>query len=284
VARYEAAAEARDAARRLLAAGVTPEVRREDGVHVLMVAAADVPAAAGVLDVDPEEIIVLAADDADLDGPTGQLQADAVDEVPTPDGPDDTADLVVDERGFVVVTIADDVAGARDVAASLLEQGIGAEVVSAFETGHANPMTATGDPQAVQVLEIDTDRALALLGHEAPPPRLAAPAPPAGGEAGRDGTPTSSDEVVPEVPATRLRARTEREEAQPYLGGRVMLTRRQARTLVTVYVAAVILIPIGFYLFTRWALAPDVEEPELRSRFDIPSIVVAPPPGMPLAP
>jgi hypothetical protein len=279
--RYADAAEARDAGRRLLAAGITPEVRRDGESHVLSVAAADLAVAAGVLSLDgmaptsptPAGAVVDLApppgDPTSTPAPPAAAAADPAEEV----DPAAVADLVVDERGFVVVLVADDATVARSVATRLLDHGIGCELASAFATGHANPMTTSGDPESVQVLEIDADRALTVLGLDALPARLTAPPSPATTEAGD--APAAVAEVPP-APTARLRRRAEAEEVRSYLGGRVQLTRRQARTMVAVYLAALVLVPLSFFYLTRWILAPDVEEPELPTQQELPSVVVRP--------
>jgi hypothetical protein len=282
LARYVDATEVRDAARRLLAVGIAPEVQREGVDHLLVVSASDAEAAAALLAIDPSTVVI---DDAAA-GPEPLTHPDlASDEASEQD---ELADLVVDERGFVVVAVVDGPTEARAVAGRLLERGIGSELVSAFDTGHANPMTATGDPEAIQVLEGDLDRALSILDLDEVPRRLVAPPAstdvPAPAPAPAAGADPSGPALPAEAPAPAgrgLRRRTEAEPKQPYLGGRLMLTRRQMRTMIAVYVAALVLIPLAFFYLTRWVLTPDVEEIENPIRTEVPAIEAPPAPGAP---
>jgi hypothetical protein len=267
LARYDEAGEAREAARRLLSAGLTPAVRREGAVHVLSVPPAHAAAAAELLAVDPPSGVD-GGDAAPVYVASGDWSVphDAHHEDIPPDaagGEDDLDDLVVDERGFVVVALADGPDEARTLAARLLEAGIPSEACSAFATGHANPMATVGDPQAVQVLEVDADRALGVLGAEQLPRRLAHPGEPAVTSPAVDAAPEATPEQGAPRPEAQLRRRTEVEEVRPYLGGRLNLTRRQVRTMIALYLAALVLIPLAFFLATQWILTPDIERPEL---------------------
>lgn len=254
VARYSDATDARDASRRLLSAGITPHVHRDGSEQVLTVPVVQAGAAAEVLEVEPPPLLPLAA---------------TVDDAPPASDPGDAddglGDLVVDERGFVVVALADGAEEAHALSARLLEGGIPSERLSAFETGHANPMASAGDPVAVQVLEVDADRALGILGLDQLPRRLVAVAPVQPIAPGPEGAEATLTTPGVEAPASgpALRKRTEVEEVRPYLGGRLQLTRRQVRTMIALYVAALVLIPLGFFLMTRWVLTPDIETPEL---------------------
>jgi hypothetical protein len=51
--------------------------------------------------------------------------------------------------------------------------------------------------------------------------------------------------------------------------------------MIALYIAALILIPLAFFLMTRWILTPEVERPELPGP-SVDAVISAPPPEWPL--
>jgi hypothetical protein len=275
--RYPDAAEARAAARKLLAVGITPEVARDGDEHVLLVDAAAAGAGAATLEIVPPEGPPPRTGDPDADpddwGRPGTSSGSIFDPPPSPGGaavspslppPPAPVEAIesdgpqVDDQGFVVVAVRPNESAAHEVAATLLEHGIGVELGSAVETGYASPLMGTGDGLVVRVLELDVERALAILGTE-PPRRLTQPQPRA--EPTPDEAATDSVDVAAPPLRPRRGGGEKPEEIREYFGGRLRLTKRQLWTGIIVYLAALILIPLFFFFLTRWALDPGGGDP-----------------------
>lgn len=146
----------------------------------------------------------------------------------------------VDAEGFTVVAVAPDDAEARKVGATLLEAGIGSELTPVAGTGWA----VAGGPGLgeilVRVLAEDASRAEEVLGRSRPVPPLPPGAPP---------------------PVARVVEGGD-DKPRSYFGGRLLLTRRQRVGVIVGYLVALVVLPLVFYLGTRWILDPGVEEPE----------------------
>jgi hypothetical protein len=288
--RFPDATAARAAARRLLAVGITPRVERSGDEHVLRVAPEEATAAAAALELtapggptaadqvgggEPGPTATESPDDAGrpttAPSVTGavsifsspeELAAAAL--LPPPpsatEPPPEETGPYVDDDGFMVVAVAPDEESGRELAASLVERGIGVELADAVETRYANPLMGEAGAVVLRVLEIDAPRALEQLGTE-PPMRLAAPTPPPS-----PATASATSVGPPPTPTTPSRpsrpgAPPEPEPVHEYLGGRLRLTRRQLITAIVVYAAALILIPLTFFYLTRWVLDPGGGDP-----------------------
>ncbi len=158
---------------------------------------------------------------------------------------------------------------AREAATTLLEHGIGPEIVREEGLG-SNLLTGSGAVHALHVLAPDLDRAREVLGlvpagHDAGPgdegvepaspwdPGAAAPGdtsvgvgPEWAGGAAADGEEVEKAEVV-----------------HSFFGGRLQLTTRQVWRIALLYLAAFILIPALFYFGTQWVVEPEVESPDV---------------------
>jgi hypothetical protein len=267
--RFPDAGEARRVARLLLAAGITPDVRRADDEHVIVVATDEAERAAQVLDLEVEglaRVVAPAPEEAGVDEAPEEPD-DELDPLPwlvpaeeVEEADDDTAGLEVDADGFVAVALAGAGDEARAVAASLLEHGIGAELANAVDRGFANPIIDDLDTQVVLVLDIDAMRALDVL--DAEPPKRLTPPTTAVEAASSDGAEGSVLAPMAEEATPPPKVRKPRDETpQEYFGGRLRITRRQLVTGITVYVAALILIPLLFFYLTRWILDPGGGDP-----------------------
>jgi hypothetical protein len=135
----------------------------------------------------------------------------------------------------VRVTIFADEAAASDAARKLVERGIGTEVVEVAHGVPANLLTGerTSRAFALEVLEVDLDRACAVLGVPLPEPEA-----------------RSEPDVTPDG-----------RPIHSWFGGRLRLTTRQVVAGAVVYLVLLIAIPFGVVKVTEWLTEPAVHQP-----------------------
>jgi hypothetical protein len=148
------------------------------------------------------------------------------------------ASVTAGDVGMVVVTELGDSDAAGDAARTLLEHGMGADVVAGHGEGQ-NLITGSSDTYVVMVLALDEVRAREILGL----PELV----------------PDEEEEAAAAPRTTLEAITDDKKVHSLFGGRLEATARQIAITVALYIAALILLPLLAFYGTQAVLTDDVE-------------------------